>query len=132
PILSSSFTYTGNVPSVYGMEKSIVDIEDHNMGMMALTFDTDYRLCEVEWALEDNGILTPMNLLKNMIKNGGDTMAMSRYQQAKILILAGEYNKETLTKQLTRYLEKGDKYLIQAEYDELIALMEARELVVEK
>ena len=34
PILSSSFKYTGNVPSVYGMEKSITDIEEQNVDLM--------------------------------------------------------------------------------------------------
>ena len=54
-------------------------------------------------------------------------MTLSRYEQAKIMILGGAYDKETLTRQLTRYLEK--KLITQSEYDELISLMEAKELV---
>lgn len=57
-------------------------------------------------------------------------MALSRYEQAKIMILAGAYVRETLERQLTTYLRRGR--LNQAEYDELIALMDARELVTEE
>ena len=41
-----------------------------------------------------------------------------------------EYVRETLERQLTTYLRRGR--LNQAEYDELIALMDARELVTEE
>ena len=54
-------------------------------------------------------------------------MALTRYEQAKIMILGGACDKETLTRQLTRYVEK--KIITQQEYDELISLMEAKELV---
>lgn len=57
-------------------------------------------------------------------------MVLSRYEQAKIMILAGAYVRETLERQLTTYLRRGR--LNQAEYDELIALMDARELVTEE
>lgn len=57
-------------------------------------------------------------------------MALSRFEQAKIIIIGDAYEKETLTRQLTRYLEK--KVISQDEYDELIALMEAKELVTGK
>ena len=56
PCTSISATYTGNVPSLYGMENSILEIEEHNVDMVATTFDMDYRLLEVEWALEDAGL----------------------------------------------------------------------------
>ena len=46
------------------------------------------------------------------------------------MILGGAYVRETLERQLTTYLRRG--YLTQTEYDELIALMDARELVTEE
>ena len=61
PISSSSFTYTGNVPSIYGMKKSVLDIEGHNVDMVTTAFDIDYRLLGVEWVLEDAEI-TGINL----------------------------------------------------------------------
>lgn len=48
-------------------------------------------------------------------------------KNSKQLIQGGAYDKATLTKQLTRYLEKN--VITKEEYDELIALMEAKELV---
>ena len=128
PISSVRASYTGNVPSVYGLEKDISAIEERNIDMVATTFDMDYRLLEVEWALEDAGItgVSLTNILN--INKGVKKMALRRYEQAKIMILGGEYEKETLTRQLTRYLDK--KIITQQEYDELIALMEAKNLVV--
>lgn len=128
PCQSVKVTYTGNIPSVYTIDKSIIDIKQHNVDMVATTFDMDYRLLEVEWALEDAGI-TGLNLasILNLDRKGANNMALSRYEQAKIMILGGAYDKDTLTKQLTRYEQKG--LITKAEYDELISLMEAKELV---
>ena len=59
-----------------------------------------------------------------------DKDTLKFYEQAKIMILGGAYVRETLERQLTTYLRRG--YLTQTEYDELIALMDARELVTEE
>lgn len=130
PVQSMTATYTGSIPSVYNMENSIQAIEDHNIEIIATTFDMDYRLLEVEWTLEDAGLTgislaNTFNINKNII--GGKTMALSRYEQAKIMILGGVYDKATLTNQLTRYLEKN--IITKGEYDDLMSLMEAKELV---
>ena len=109
------------------LKNRVESLEELNVDMVATAFDMDYRLLEVEWALEDAGI-TGINLINILNTNKGvKNMALSRYEQAKIMILGGAYDKETLTKQLTRYLEKG--LVTKEEYDELIALMEAKELV---
>lgn len=115
-------------PEIKDLFLDIAAEELSHMEMVATTFDMDYRLLEVEWALEDMG-LTGISLANtfNINNRGGKTMALSRYEQAKIMILGGVYDKETLTKQLTRYLEKN--LITKAEYDELISLMEAKELV---
>lgn len=103
--------------------------------LVATSWDMDFRMCEVEWTLEDLGIgqeTLTMSLENNNIKNmkgSVSNMALTRFEQAKIMIVGGVYKKETLTKQLTTYLNRG--YLTQEEYDELIALMEAKDLVVE-
>lgn len=127
PVSSVKASYTGKLPSVYKLENDISTIEELNVDMVATSFDMDYRLLEVEWALEDAGI-TGISLTNILNTNKGvKSMALSRYEQAKIMIIGGAYDKEVLTKQLTRYLEK--KIITQQEYDELIALMEAKELV---
>lgn len=116
------------------IEERLLKLENADIDIIATSWDIDFRMCEVEWTLEDLGIgqevatLSLENNIKNM-KGSVSNMALTRFEQAKIMIVGGVYNKETLTRQLTTYLNRG--YLTQEEYDELIALMEARDLVVE-
>ena len=114
------------------LEERVISLESNSLDIVATTWDMDYRVCEIEWALEDSGILAVAQVAQafNLKSKGAGTMALSRYEQAKIMILGGAYVRETLERQLTTYLRRG--YLTQAEYDELIALMDARELVTEE
>lgn len=118
------------------LENENEELKQMDNELVATSWDMDFRMCEIEWTLEDLGIgqeISTMSLENNIIKNtkgGVSNMALTRFEQAKIMIIGGVYNKETLTKQLTTYLNRG--YLTQEEYDELIALMEAKDLVVEE
>lgn len=114
------------------LEERVISLESNSLDIVATTWDMDYRVCEIEWALEDSGILAVAQVAQafNLKSKGVGTMALSRYEQAKIMILGGAYVRETLERQLTTYLRRG--YLTQTEYDELIALMDARELVTEE
>lgn len=114
------------------LEERVISLESNSLDIVATTWDMDYRVCEIEWVLEDSGILVATQVAQtfNLKNKGAGTMALSRYEQAKIMILGGAYVRETLERQLTTYLRRG--YLTQAEYDELIALMDARELVTEE
>lgn len=114
------------------LEERVISLESNSLDIVATTWDMDYRVCEIEWALEDSGILVVAQAaqafnLKNKVVG---TMALSRYEQAKIMILGRAYVRETLERQLTTYLRH--EYLTQTEYNELIALMDARELVTEE
>lgn len=114
------------------LEERVISLESNSLDIVATTWDMDYRVCEIEWALEDSGTLVVAQAAQafNLKNKGVGTMALSRYEQAKIMILGGAYDRETLERQLTTYLRRG--YLTQTEYDELIALMDARELVTEE
>ena len=114
------------------LEERIISLESNSLDIVATAWDMDYRVCEIEWALEDSGILVVAQAAQafNLKNKGVGTMALSRYEQAKIMILGGAYVRETLERQLTTYLKRG--YLTKEEYDELIALMDARELVTEE
>ena len=114
------------IPTV---EERVASLESNSLDIVATTWDMDYRVCEIEWALEDSGILVATQAINFRI-GGERTVALSRYEQAKIMILGGAYVRETLERQLGNYLKRG--YLIEEEYDELIALMDARELVTEE
>lgn len=111
------------------LNNRVSSLEDNSVNLIATTWDMDYRVCELEWALEDYGILVATQAI-NLRIGGERTVALSRYEQAKIMILGGAYVRETLERQLGNYLKRG--YLIEEEYDELIALMDARELVTEE
>lgn len=116
------------IPQEPTIEERVLSLESSSLEVIATTFDIDFRLCEVEWALEDAVGVQAVNLAKSF--KGSNVMALNRYEQAKIMILGGAYVRETLERQLTTYLRRG--YLTQTEYDELIALMDARELVTEE
>ena len=105
-------------------EERLLKLENTDIDIIATNWDIDFRVCEIEWLLEDNIMSVGIDTFN---LKGDNSMALSRYEQAKIMILGGVYDKETLTKQLTRYEQKG--LITKAEYDELIALMEAKELV---
>lgn len=115
------------IPTV---EERIENLEASSLEIVATTWDMDFRVCEIEWTLQDSGILFSIQTLNFENSKGANTMALSRYEQAKIMILGGAYVRETLERQLTTYLKRG--YLTKEEYDELIALMDARELVTEE
>lgn len=108
-------------------EERLLKLENADIDIIATNWDIDFRVCEIEWLLEDN--IMSVGIDKFNLK-GGNSMALSRYEQAKIMILGGVYNDTTLRKQLKTYLDR--KYLTQDEYDELISLMDARELVENK
>lgn len=116
------------------LEEKTTQLEEMDTDLVATAWDMDFRVCELEWLLEDvigESAVMSLNIEKNTkVKRGENNMALSRYEQAKIMIVGGSYNKITLTKQLTTYLNRG--YISQEEYDELIALMEAKELVMEE
>lgn len=83
----------------------------------------DDRLFEIEWFLEDS-MNKPINLnLRSDFKMAG----LSKFEQAKILILAGEYDRVPFEAQLRKYESKD--LLTKNELDILISMMDARELV---
>lgn len=112
------------------LEERVIGLESNSLDIVATTWDMDYRVCEIEWTLEDSGILIASQIFNLKSKGAVGTMTLSRYEQAKIMILGGAYVRETLERQLTTYLKRG--YLTKEEYDELIALMDAHELVTEE
>lgn len=109
---------TEHTPS---LEERIIALEKQNINIIATNFDIDYRLLEFGWMLEESKI-TDVDLLSTFNSIEIKNKILSRYKQAKAIITGKVYDQETLTKQLTKYLEK--EIITQIEYDELIALME--------
>ncbi|MFR6473123.1 MAG: hypothetical protein ACLUPE_12410, partial [Turicibacter sanguinis] len=92
--------------------------EDGDMDLLTNQWDIDFRLFEIEMVLD-----VPMMATFKL----KETDIMSRFLQAKTLILGGRYERSKMEYQLKRYLEAGQ--LTQEEYDELISLMDAREML---
>ena len=90
-----------------------------DLELMSSQFELDFRLFEIEMNLD----MPMMTMMK-----GAKSMAMTVYQQAKTLILAGKYDREDMEYKLGRY--KDGKRITQDEYDELIALMNAHDLMI--
>lgn len=103
------------------IEERLLKLENADIDIIATNWDMDFRICEIEWLLEDNIMSVGIDTFN---LKGGNSMALSRYEQAKIMILGGVYNDTTLRKQLKTYLDR--RYLTQEEYNELISLMDAR------
>lgn len=57
-------------------------------------------------------------------------MALSKFEQAKIIILSGDYNREILTKQLEAYKKRN--IITKEEFDILINMMDAKDLIITK
>ncbi len=85
---------------------------------MSQQFDLDFRIFEIETTLD---IPTQLNL------KGAKNMAMTVFQQAQTLILAGKYERTDMEYKLKRYLDKNR--ITKTEYDELISMMDAQELM---
>lgn len=106
-------------------------LEKMDVDLVATTWEMDFRICEVEWYLEDTIMASnEISNIKKLKLTGGNAMALSRFEQAKIMILGGAYNRTTLERQLKRYLEKGE--IAQSEFDTLISMMDAKEMVTEE
>ena len=119
---TSTVTYSASIPVVSRLN----DLGAMSTNLVSTTWDMDYRLFELEWTLYECMAMTvDIDKIFNIRRN--DTMALSRFEQAKIMILGGAYNDATLRKQLATYLSRG--IINQEEHDELMSMMDARLLV---
>lgn len=114
---TSTITYSANIPVV----SKLTDLNTMDTNLISTTWDMDYRLFELEWLLAD---YIPQVALSDLNIRTVNTKALSRFEQAKIMILGGAYNDTTLRNQLRMYLTRN--IITQSEYDELIALMDER------
>lgn len=93
-------------------------LHDQDVELTNSDLDLDFRIFELEM-----NIGLPINLNIKGVKN----MARSPFEMMKILILNNNYDREDIEYKASRYLKGGR--ITQAEYDEIISLMDANELV---
>lgn len=108
---------------------NVSKIEAENVELLSSNFELDFRVWELEWLMEDilNTVPSTVSTSLNINRKGEiKSMARTVYEQAKKLILLGEYDKADMEYKLNKYLTRN--VITRAEYDELISLMEADEL----
>lgn len=105
-------------------------LKEMDTDLIKTNWEMDDRLFEVEWALEDAGLVTSVSTfnINNKMRGSASVMALSKFEQAKIIIMSGDYDRVTLEGQLSKYLKRN--IIAQDEYDTLISMMDAKEIVV--
>ena len=93
--------YDSTMYSAAMLANNIDSIEDQNYEVMAINWDMNYRMSEIQWALEDAGL--------SQIEGDGlvEPMRFTIVEIAKKLIQAHKYVENIFIKQLDRYLLKG-------------------------
>lgn len=104
-------------------------LKEMDTDLIKTNWEMDDRLFEVEWALEDAGLVTSVSTfnINNKMRGSASVMALSKFEQAKIIIMSGDYDRVTLEGQLSKYLKRN--IIAQEEYDTLISMMDAKEIV---
>lgn len=100
-------------------EEQLEDLKEENTELINSILDLDFRVFDIE-----SSIGMPMSLKG---KKGVRSMARSPYEMMKILILNSDYDRKDIEYKAKRYLQGGR--MTQKEYDEIIALMDANEIV---
>ena len=107
-------------------ESTTLSLTDSDLELVKQNVDMDFRLMEVEFALD-----IPQSTLSSNInfKKKGEVKSMARtpYQMLKIVILSGDYDREDYIHKVGKYYERGR--MTKEEYDELMSLMTADEVI---
>lgn len=107
-------------------ESTTLSLTDSDLELVKQNVDIDFRLMEVEFALD-----IPQSTLSSNInfKKKGEVKSMARtpYAMMKIVILSGDYDREDYIHKVGKYYERGR--MTKEEYDELMSLMTADEVI---
>ena len=107
-------------------ESTTLSLTDSDLELVKQNVDMDFRLMEVEFALD-----IPQAILSSNInfKKKGEVKSMARtpYEMLKIVILSGDYDREDYIHKVGKYYERGR--MTKEEYDELMSLMTADEVI---
>ena len=107
-------------------ESTTLVLTDSDLELVKQNVDIDFRLMEVEFALD-----IPQSTLSSNInfKKKGEVKSMARspYEMMKIVILSGDYDKEDYMYKVGKYYERGR--MTKEEHDELMSLMTADEVI---
>lgn len=107
-------------------ESTTLVLTDSDLELVKQNVDMDFRLMEVEFALDIPQAILSSNIFKNK-KGEVKSMARTPYEMMKIVILSGDYDKEDYMYKVGKYYERGR--MTKEEHDELISLMTADEVI---
>ncbi|MDM0517647.1 hypothetical protein QTH30_02430 [Clostridium perfringens] len=108
-------------------ESTTLTLTDSDLELVKQNVDMDFRLMEVEFALDIPQAILSSNIKFKNKKGEVKSMARTPYEMMKIVILSGDYDREDYMHKVGKYYERGR--MTKEEHDELISLMTADEVI---
>ncbi len=108
-------------------ESTTLTLTDSDLELVKQNVDIDFRLMEVEFALDIPQAILSSNIKFKNKKGEVKSMARTPYEMMKIVILSGDYDREDYMHKVGKYYERGK--MSKEEHDELMSLMTADEVI---
>ncbi|MDH5063463.1 hypothetical protein [Clostridium perfringens] len=108
-------------------ESTTLKLTDSDLELVKQNVDMDFRLMEVEFALDIPQAILSSNIKFKNKKGEVKSMARTPYEMMKIVILSGDYDREDYMHKVGKYYERGR--MTKEEHDELMSLMTADEVI---
>lgn len=108
-------------------ESTTLSLADSDLELVKQNVDMDFRLMEVEFALDIPQSTLSSNINFKSKKGEVKSMARTPYEMMKIVILSGDYDREDYMYKVGKYYERGR--MTKEEHDELMSLMTADEVI---
>lgn len=108
-------------------ESTTLTLTDSDLELVKQNVDMDFRLMEVEFALDIPQAILSSNIKFKNKKGEVKSMARTPYEMMKIVILSGDYDREDYIHKVGKYYERGR--MTKEEHDELMSLMTADEVI---
>lgn len=108
-------------------ESTTLTLTDSDLELVKQNVDMDFRLMEVEFALDIPQAILSSNIKFKNKKGEVKSMARTPYEMMKIVIRSGDYDREDYIHKVGKYYERGR--MTKEEHDELMSLMTADEVI---
>lgn len=108
-------------------ESTTLSLTDSDLELVKQNVDMDFRLMEVEFALDIPQAILSSNIKFKNKKGEVKSRARTPYEMMKIVILSGDYDREDYMHKVGKYYERGR--MTKEEHDELMSLMTADEVI---
>lgn len=109
------------------LETTTLTLTDSDLALVKQNVDMDFRLMEVEFALDIPQAILSSNIKFKNKKGEVKSMARTPYEMMKIVILSGDYDREDYMHKVGKYYERGR--MTKEEHDELMSLITADEVL---